>query len=196
MGRPRRYDEDTLLDAAQELFWARGYDRTSMEDVAVASGVGTSSLYAAYSSKLGLFLCVFHRYCEGRVDFMVEATAAPSPDLEAAAAQFLQRVVDECGSAEDRRGCLMLNSIVELSERFPEVLETATATTARMEDVLTAKFVRTAQATGIELGESDAREHAERTVLASQGLIQLSRLHVPRERLALLAERAAVARAS
>ncbi len=167
-----------------------------MEDVAGASGVGTSSLYAAYSSKLGLFLCVFRRYCEGRVEFVSEATAALSPDLEAAAAQFLQRVVDECGSAEDRRGCLMLNSIVELSERFPDVLETATATTTRMEDVLTAKFVRTARATGIELGERDAREHAERTVLASQGLIQLSRLHVPRERLALLAERAAVARAS
>lgn len=167
-----------------------------MEDVAAVSGVGTSSLYAAYSSKLGLFLCLFRRYCEGRVDFVAEATAAPSPDLEAAAAQFLQRVVDECGTAEDRRGCLMLNSIVELSDRFPEVLETATTTTARMEQVLTEKFVRTAHATGVELAESDAREHAERTVLASQGLIQLSRLHVSRERLATLADRAAVARAS
>ncbi|WP_050901771.1 TetR/AcrR family transcriptional regulator [Microbacterium testaceum] len=187
MGRPRRYDEDQLLDAAQELFWSRGYDRTSMEDVAAASGVGTSSLYAAYASKLGLFLCVFRRYCEGRVSFVAEATAEPSADLAVAAAQFLERVVDECGSSTDRRGCLLLNTIVELGDRFPEVLEISTATTERMEAVLAEKFLRTAAEQDVVLDAADARAHADRTVLASQGLIQLSRLRVPRERLTALA---------
>ena len=191
MGRPRRYDEDQLLDAAQELFWSRGYDRTSMEDVSAASGVGTSSLYAAYASKLGLFLGVFRRYCEGRVSFVAEATAAPSADLAVAAAQFLERVVDECGSSADRRGCLMLNTIVELGDRFPEVLDISTATTERMEDVLAAKFLRTAAAQDLVLDAAEARAHAERTVLASQGLIQLSRLRVPHERLAALAAHSA-----
>ena len=158
-----------------------------MEDVAVASGVGTSSLYAAYASKLGLFLCVFRRYCEERVSFVAEATAAPSADLAVAAAQFLERVVDECGSSPDRRGCLLLNTIVELGDRFPEVLEISTATTERMEAVLAEKFLRTAAEQDLALDATDARAHADRTVLASQGLIQLSRLRVPRERLSALA---------
>lgn len=162
-----------------------------MEDVAAASGVGTSSLYAGYASKLGLFLGVFRRYCEGRVSFVAEATAAPSADLAVAAAQFLERVVDECGSSADRRGCLMLNTIVELGDRFPEVLDISTATTERMEDVLAAKFLRTAAAQDLVLDAAEARAHAERTVLASQGLIQLSRLRVPHERLAALAAHSA-----
>lgn len=191
MGRPRRYDEDELLNAAQELFWSRGYDRTSMEDVAAASGVGTSSLYAAYASKLGLFLCVFRRYCEGRVTFVAEATSAPATDLAVVAGQFLQRVVDECGSSADRRGCLMLNTIVELGDRFPEVLDISTATTARMERVLAETFLRTATEHDLILDADEAAAHAERTVLASQGLIQLSRLRVPHERLAALAAHSA-----
>jgi AcrR family transcriptional regulator len=191
VGRPRRYDEDELLDAAQELFWSRGYDRTSMEDVAVASGVGTSSLYAAYASKLGLFLCVFRRYCEGRVAFVAEATSAPRTDLAVVAGQFLQRVVDECGSSADRRGCLMLNTIVELGDRFPEVLDISAATTARMERVLAETFLRTAAEQDLILDAEEAAAHAERTVLASQGLIQLSRLRVPHERLAALAAHSA-----
>lgn len=162
-----------------------------MGDVAAASGVGTSSLYAAYDNKLGLFLCVFRRYCEGRVDFVVDATTPPSESLAAAAAQFLERVVAECGSASDRRGCLMLNSIVELGDRFPEIVEVADAATARMEGVLAGKYFRTAAEHGLALDPTEAAQHAERTVLASQGLIQLSRLRVPHARLAALAAHSA-----
>ena len=68
MARPRQYDEQVLLERAQDEFWVNGYDRTSIDDLAAATGVGNGSLYAAYGSKLGLFLAVFQRYCDGRTD--------------------------------------------------------------------------------------------------------------------------------
>ena len=189
MGRPRQYDEQNLLDTAQELFWTRGYDRTSLEEVARASGVGTSSLYARYGSKLGLFLRVFGRYCAARVELASGGPAGPSADLEAAASEYLDRVVSDCLSYADRRGCLMLNSIAELGDRFPEVLAVADAAIDEMESALTARLCETADAHHIALSPSDARRAAETTVLASQGIVQLSRLRVPPRRLRELAAR-------
>lgn len=189
MGRPRQYDEQSLLDTAQELFWTRGYDRTSLEEVATASGVGTSSLYARYGSKLGLFLRVFGRYCAARVELASGGPSEPSADLETAAAEYLDRVVADCLSYPDRRGCLMLNSIAELGDRFPEVLEVADAAIDEMETALTARLRETAEACDISLTPADARRAAETTVLASQGIVQLSRLRVRPERLRDLAAR-------
>jgi AcrR family transcriptional regulator len=183
MGRPRTYDEQLLLDAAQELFWSRGYDRTSLEDVATASGVGTSSLYAHYGSKLGLFLRVFSRYCASRVELATGGPAAPRADLESAAAEYLDRVVADCLSYTDRRGCLMLNSIAELGDRFPEVLVVADAAIDEMEAALAEQLRATADARGIALTAADARRAAEATVLASQAIVQVSRLRVTPDRL-------------
>ena len=172
MGRPRQYDEQNLLDTAQELFWTRGYDRTSLEEVARASGVGTSSLY-----------------CAARVELATGGPAGPSADLEAAASEYLDRVVSDCLSYADRRGCLMLNSIAELGDRFPEVLAVADAAIDEMESALTARLCETADAHHIALSPADARRAAETTVLASQGIVQLSRLRVPPRRLRELAAR-------
>lgn len=51
-GEPRpRYDADTLLDVAAQVFTERGYDGTSMEHLSQASGLSKSSLYHHVASK-------------------------------------------------------------------------------------------------------------------------------------------------
>ncbi|GGF16124.1 TetR/AcrR family transcriptional regulator [Subtercola lobariae] len=183
MAGTRRFDEHTLLDCAQETFWVNGYDQTSIEDISLLSGVGNGSIYAAYGSKLGLFLAVFSRYCEGRVTFVDGIVTAHHGDFESAVANYLDKVVADCTSFEDRRGCLMLNSVAELGTRFPEVLAISSRAVSRMEDVVT---VRVAQ--GIEDGElsissAEIEPLGAHIVLVSQGLINLSRIGTPVERL-------------
>lgn len=161
----------------------RGYDRTTVEDIAAASGVATSSLYAAYGNKAALFLRVFRRYCDARARLVAEAVAPDSRDIDEALNEFLARIVDDCLSYPDRRGCLMLTSIADLQERIPEVVEVTTATVATMKEIVTDKLVRTAHARGRRLTRRDAYDRAARAVVASQAVIHLSRLPLPRERL-------------
>lgn len=61
-GRPTRDEaarrEERLLDVATSMFLDNGYDGTSMDAIATASGTGKPSLYARYGDKKALFLAV------------------------------------------------------------------------------------------------------------------------------------------
>ncbi|AYF74028.1 TetR/AcrR family transcriptional regulator [Nocardia yunnanensis] len=187
MGRPRQFDESGLLDAAIELFWARGFDTTSVEDVSRATGVGNGSIYAAYGNKRGLFLAAFERYCAARARF-VRTTVESAPGSARAAVHALCRaVIADCAAHPDRRGCLMINSIGHLATRIPEVAAIAARTTAEMENGV-AHRLRTAMRAAGPVDETELAALSAGIVVTTQGLIQLSRLGIDAERLDRIAE--------
>lgn len=61
-GRPRRFDPEEAVAAAQRLFHAHGYDGVSVADVTEALGINPPSFYAAFGSKAGLYERVLDRY--------------------------------------------------------------------------------------------------------------------------------------
>lgn len=187
MPRPRSFDEQTLLDSAQEVFWTRGYDRTSIEDVARASGVGNGSIYAAYGNKLGLFLAVFARYCTGRVELVDNVISSHTGSFESAVANYLEEIVGDCTSHSDLRGCLMLNSLAELGSRFPEVVSIGRESTSAMERIVSRRVSQAVTAGEMTLSDTEVEALGAHIVLVSQGLIQLSRLDTPATRLRSIA---------
>ena len=62
MARPREFDRDEVLDLAIKVFWTRGYDRTSVQDLVNSMGIQRGSLYAAFGGKQPLFLEALDRY--------------------------------------------------------------------------------------------------------------------------------------
>lgn len=54
-----------ILDAAVRLFAEKGYERTSMTELARAAGIGKATIYGYFSTKNEIFLA----YCEDEVDF-------------------------------------------------------------------------------------------------------------------------------
>ncbi|MFF0634827.1 TetR/AcrR family transcriptional regulator [Nocardia sp. NPDC004151] len=184
MGRPRQFDEQALLAAAVELFWAKGFDTTSVDDVSRATGIGNGSIYAAYTSKRGLFLAAFERYCEQRARFVRETLESAPGSARDAVRTLCRAVIDDCAAHPDHRGCLMLNSIAHLATRIPEVATIATRTTTAMEtavaDRLRPAMPHPDEALLSTLGAS--------VIMTTQGLIQLSRIGVPPSRLGEIAD--------
>ena len=115
MTRTRSFDEEALLDAAIDLFWAEGYRGASLSVLSQSSGVANGSIYQAYGSKRDLFLLAFHRYCARRVAIVDQVvTERTHPSVEDIARALLSAIVDDCVRHPDRRGCLMLNMMGEL----------------------------------------------------------------------------------
>ena len=61
-GRPRTFDPDIALRQALDLFWERGYEGTSLNDLAQAIGIASASIYACFGSKENLFRQVMALY--------------------------------------------------------------------------------------------------------------------------------------
>jgi len=58
-----------ILEASRTIFRANGFEKTSIKGIAEEAGVGTSTLYGYYSSKMELFVSAFiHLYNVDRLD--------------------------------------------------------------------------------------------------------------------------------
>src|SRR5262249_3565111 len=62
MVRPRQFDADEVEDTLLDVFWSPGYAHTSIDDLAVATGLLRGSLYAAYPGKEAMFRAAARRY--------------------------------------------------------------------------------------------------------------------------------------
>jgi AcrR family transcriptional regulator len=75
-GRPLAFDPDTALDRAMHVFWAKGYEGTSLSNLTRAMRINRPSLYAAFGNKEELFRRVLDRYMDGPVAYFGKALAA------------------------------------------------------------------------------------------------------------------------
>jgi len=111
-GRPRLFDEETVLDRATELFWEQGYAQTSVADLVEATGVHKPSLYRTFGSKDDLFALVLRRYADTRIGFLTEQVAACGPGVEGIH-EFLSAIQSNLADNGARRGCLLIASSSE-----------------------------------------------------------------------------------
>jgi len=171
MARPREFDRTQVLDQAIDVFWQRGYEGTSIQDLVDRMGIHRGSLYCAFGDKHGLFLAALDRYEEVFHSKILDRLAAGGVRGEARQAirQVFDDVVRSCAGQAGRKGCLMTNSAVELAARDGDTAARVSANLSRLEEALCAA-VRTAQADGELSRRHDARTLARFLLSSLQGL--------------------------
>ena len=106
MGRPREFDEAAALDAAMRVFWEKGYEGASLDDLTSAMGINRSSLYSTFGDKEALFQKAITHYAEGPVASIHEALQEPT------ARRVIERLFRDAakrlGDPSHPRGCLLL----------------------------------------------------------------------------------------
>jgi AcrR family transcriptional regulator len=117
-GRPRQFDEETVLDRVTEVFWEQGYANTSVADLVEATGVHKPSLYRTFGSKDELFALVLRRYVVARMGALTERVESTAPGTEGIR-QFLAAIRDDLVDGVAGRGCLLVASSSELRGTTP-----------------------------------------------------------------------------
>lgn len=119
MGRPREFDEQAVLEAAGEAFWAKGYEGTSTRDLTAHTGLTPSSMYAAFGDKRGLFRRALNHYLDHRLRermARLEATLSPGQAITGSFDEIIERSVGD----KLQRGCMLVNSALEVSPQDAE----------------------------------------------------------------------------
>lgn len=114
MARLKEFDEERALDAAVDCFWLRGYEATSVRDLANAMGIGGASLYNAYGDKRALFSRSLERYAERSMRNRIARMEASHQPKEAVRA-FIAEIIDRSLKDPDRKGCLLVNSALDVA---------------------------------------------------------------------------------
>ena len=116
MGRPREFDLNDTLERAMHVFWAKGYEATSLDDLCASTGLGRSSLYAAFGDKQSLYLSALERYESATVARITTALSNSKSPLDGIVA-FIDRIIDDILAGPGRRGCFIGNCAAELARQ-------------------------------------------------------------------------------
>src|SRR5947208_3304277 len=92
-GRPRSFDEREALEKATQVFWSKGYDGVTIDDLVAGMGVGRPSLYAVFGDKRKVFLRVLRAYAERKGALAAKALLTPR-SLRDSIAGFLRYAVE------------------------------------------------------------------------------------------------------
>jgi TetR/AcrR family transcriptional regulator, transcriptional repressor for nem operon len=114
MARPREFDEATALEAAIDCFWQRGYEATSVRDLADKMGISGPSLYNAYGDKRALFAQALEHYFDHSARALIKQLEASLPPKQAVS-RFIEEIVERSVNDRERRGCFLINSALEVA---------------------------------------------------------------------------------
>ncbi|MFG1947074.1 TetR/AcrR family transcriptional regulator [Nonomuraea sp. NPDC048826] len=120
MARPRTFEEEQAVEAAMRAFWAAGYEATSTQDLCAATGLGRSSVYNAFESKRELFAKALRRYME-----QMDAQLSELLESELPIREKVRLLLWDAVDHPDPAGCMVVNTLVELGPRDPEMAEPA-----------------------------------------------------------------------
>lgn len=153
-GRPRGFDRDSALLAATRLFWARGYDGTSLSDLTAAMGISPSSFYAAFGDKKTLFAEAIQSYMQRYTAIYVAATECATP--QETVERVLRDSADEFTDPDRPMSCLVVSAAIQGGTDTIDVRRTLEDHQRTLSGLLTERFNRDRAAGGLPNGVDTA----------------------------------------
>jgi AcrR family transcriptional regulator len=106
-GRPAVFDRGVALLAAMKLFWERGYEGTSFDDLIAVMGISASSFYNSFGSKEALYCEATRTYLEWAGQWFFAILNDPSIDTKTAFARLFESTAEEFTRGDHPLGCMI-----------------------------------------------------------------------------------------
>lgn len=105
-GRPKNFDRSIALHQAMKLFWERGYEGTSFDDLIAAMGISPSSFYNSFGSKERLYQEATEAYMAHSGEWFAGELGAAT-DTKTAFRQLLSAAAREFTQDDLPTGCMV-----------------------------------------------------------------------------------------
>lgn len=180
-GRPRSFDLEKATAAALHALWTKGYEASSVEELGKITGLGPSSLYAAFGNKRGVLEAALTRYDRDR-DVLLATLEHGSEGL-ADLRRFLEQI--RRSTAEPGTpGCFMVNTATEVAPRDDRIAAQTNRYRERVRDGIAAAFGRAI--TRGEIQSVDVMGHARVVQATLYGALVAARAGAADEALAII----------
>jgi AcrR family transcriptional regulator len=186
-GRPRSFDETEAVERAIQVYWSKGYDGVTIDDLVAGMGVGRPSLYAVFGDKRALFLRVLRTYAEKKGARAAKALLSPQT-LRDSLTHFLKHAVESATEKGSARGCL-LQCVAPLVDD-PEVRQFLQNAAAGAVALVEGRF-RDAISAGEIPSDFPVAVRARQLIDFARGLTMRAQIGTPRKTLLKDAEEAA-----
>lgn len=113
MPRKKNFKEDEVLQKAILLFWEKGFNATSMDDLVHTLGINRASMYDTFGSKEGLFTKAFEQYKAQEKESMIQFFRQQS-GVKDGLYKLFERTIDKALSTTAAKGCFVVNTTTEL----------------------------------------------------------------------------------
>ena len=177
MPRPKEFNPDDAIEKAMHVFWHKGYEATSMEDLLSAMDLNRGSLYDTFGDKRQLFLKVIDRYCTTFVGSKFSLLDQPGPALPTLR-RFISGMIAGGLADPQRRGCLIANTVMELSPHEKEIAGTLRQALNMAEETFF-KVLARAKQQGELKHDKDPRTLAHFLTTMMQGIIVMIKSGAP-----------------
>jgi AcrR family transcriptional regulator len=185
-GRPKNFDRSVALEQAMQLFWERGYEGASFDDLAAAMGISASSFYNSFGSKERLYQEAIEAYMAASGEWFAGELNADT-DTKTAFHRLLIAAAREFTRNDRPSGCMIALACTQVSPALTCLRDTMVGHRAAAQSAMAARVQR-----GIDEGDvpkdTDVEALAAFFSALSRGLADQARDGASRERLEAIVE--------
>ena len=146
MPKTKQFDEAAVLEKARNVFWKKGYNGTSMDELVKATGLSRSSIYDSFGDKHGLYMRALQHYQLEKRQSLVEGIP-PALSSRKKIGWIFQNSIAQALGDRQRKGCFMVNTTTELANIDSSMNKIVNANMEAMEEIFYS-LVKEGQAAG------------------------------------------------
>jgi len=124
MGRKLTFCKEEALQNTMYLFWCKGYEATSVRDIATVLDVPIASVYHSFGDKKTIFTAALDEYFEKYIKPRFEALLARE-DSKQALLDLFNALAEQCGNKDMPAGCYLIQTASDISDADPELAKNA-----------------------------------------------------------------------
>ena len=168
IGRPLEFNPEIALEAAMQLFWRKGYESSSLQELLSTMGLSKSSFYQTFSSKHSLFQRCIQHYRQMLTDKM-KTLLEKNGSGKSFIRSLFHNVAKETSGPDAQMGCMVMNVASEFAQTDPKIAQIVSSSIESFIDVFE-MAIKQAQQQGEISSDKDARSLAHYLVSSMSGL--------------------------